>query len=637
VLSFSAGIPIPPLYNTSRVCSGRASKLCSLGRRARNKPSMKSPDLSRLNYRILIIDDNRAIHDDLRKVLAGQEDLKKDLQEDEAFLFDEVPVDVTDFEIDSAYQGQDGLEMIKCALSEGRPYALAFVDVRMPPGWDGIETISRMQQVDPHLQTVICTAYSDYSWKDILSRLGQSDSLLILKKPFDNIEAVQLAHALTRKWQLSHQAAARMADLDRIVAERTADLQHANRRIQEELEEKIEKEEELRTARIAAEAASKAKSEFLANMSHEIRTPINGILGFTQLALRTDLTGDQREYLATVESSTRALLGIVNEILDFSKIEAGRMELEEAPFSLRECLEEATQTLLATARLKGLDLRSEVTGEVDQLLGDSLRLRQVLLNLIGNAIKFTPSGSVRVVVQTTLGQDRSCAAHFSVQDTGIGIHEEKQRYIFEPFRQGEGSISRKYGGTGLGLAISARIVEMMGGQIWVESREGRGSTFHFTTSFKLSERVDPVGKTRPSSLTDSARASLSILVAEDNAVGQRLVSSILKMAGQRVTLAATGREVVSLFDQQSFDLILMDIQMPEMDGFEATAEIRKREDGTGAHTPVIALTAHAMKGDLERCRVAGMDGYLTKPLDTNSLLAVLADIKPKTLTAGAGH
>jgi two-component system sensor histidine kinase/response regulator len=599
---------------------------------------MQSPDLNGLNYRILIIDDNRAIHDDLRKVLADQEDLRKDLQTDEAFLFDEVAIAATDFEIDSAYQGQDGLDMVKRALSEGRPYALAFVDVRMPPGWDGIETISRLQQVDSHLQTVICTAYSDYSWKDIRRRLGQPDSLLILKKPFDNIEAVQLAHALTRKWQLSHQAEARMADLDRIVSERTADLRHANGRIQQELEEKIKTEEELRRARIAAEAASQAKSEFLANMSHEIRTPINGILGFTQLALRTELSGDQREYLATVESSTKALLRIVNEILDFSKIEAGRMELEEAPFSLRECVEEATQTLLATARQKGLDLQCEVVaGTVDQVLGDSLRLGQVLLNLIGNAIKFTHSGSVRVKGQTTLTPDLKCVAHFSVHDTGIGIHQQKQQAIFEPFRQGEGSISRKYGGTGLGLAISSRIVEMMGGRVWVESQEGRGSTFHFTATFQLADYANPDGITRPGTWAVGGETSLSILVAEDNMVGQRLVSSILKLAGQKVTLAANGLEVLSLFDEQPFDLILMDIQMPEMDGFEATAEIRKREKKTGDRTPVIALTAHAMKGDLERCRDAGMDGYLTKPLDASNLLAVIGKIPPKCATATARH
>jgi signal transduction histidine kinase len=426
--------------------------------------------------RLLVIDDNESIHQDFRKIFAASRCPASNLELIESTLFGDVagPEEKPVFEIDSAFQGQEGVAMVRQSLEDHRPYMVAFVDVRMPPGWDGIETTAKIWKHDPDLQVVICTAYSDYSLDDLIEKLGRSDRLVILKKPFDNIEVQQLANALTEKWRLGQQARERVEDLEKRVRERTLELRSAN----EQLKQQSQRAAELASAAVAG---SQAKSEFLAMMSHEIRTPMNGIIGMTDLLLNTQLTVDQRDYAQTVKQSADVLLTILNDILEFSRIESGKLLLETVDFDLNDLAAGATEMLARRAEAKGLAIECSIkAGTPTALRGDPHRVRQVLVNLLSNAIKFTERGRVRLEMSGRTQTPDWVELYCAVQDTGIGLSPAASAKLFQPFTQADSSTTRRFGGTGLGLAICRKLVELMGGTIGVVSADGQGSTFWFT-------------------------------------------------------------------------------------------------------------------------------------------------------------
>ncbi len=552
--------------------------------------------MSQETFRILVVDDNPNIHNDFKKILMPpQSPTTLSRLKSKVFGSSETEENtLPHFEINCANQGQDGLALVKKALEESNPYALAFVDIRMPPGWDGIQTIKRIWEVDPNMQIVICTAYNDYSWKETVNTLGNIDNFLILKKPFDNETVCQLAYALTKKWRLNNEA-----------------REHIN----------------------ALEEITAAKSAFLASMSHEIRTPLNGIIGLTNLLLRSDLPEEVRKEIEIINFSGDALMSIINDILDFSKIEAGLMLIDNSIFNFRELIDYTFRTNMIHAQGKDLAFNLNIANDIPNfLIGDSMRIRQVLTNLLNNAVKFTDQGYVNLDITLKDKLNQKLILEFEVSDSGIGISPEVSKNLFKMFSQGDSSTSRKYGGTGLGLAISKRLVTMMGGNISVTSAPGSGSKFKFTINVKeydaiptdehlLESKSNKKYQWQPNANTD--KKNFRILVVEDNIINQEVAVRILKKLGYHtIDIANNGLEAIQAFQDHRYDLILIDCQMPDMDGYTTTQKIQALEI-YDKRIPIIAMTAYAMPGDREKCIKAGMDDYISKPLDIARLDYIL--------------
>ena len=397
-------------------------------------------------------------------------------------------------------------------------------------------------------------------------------------------------------------------------------------RMKEEIEKKLRQEKE------AIETNAKFKNQFFINMSHELRTPMTGILGMLQLALEEDELPVLRNYLETAQSSARALLRILNDILDMAKLEAGKLIIEEEPFSLKKCIAEAVNIVASEVRRKKLDFTVSVAEDVpDTVVGDQMRLRQVLINLFGNSIKFTERGEVELrVIAGKAISDGKRQFTFGISDTGIGIPDDKRKFLFQAFSQVDSSLSRSFGGTGLGLTISRNIVELIGGKIFFVSEEGVGSTFSFTIPLgeaALDSYTLPASELSESTTTvQVGQKGSRILLAEDDLVSRLVITKMLKKSNYNVDVAEDGQKAIEMWEKGGYDLVLMDVQMPRLNGFEATHVIREKEQEHGSHTPIIAMTAHAGKEHEEICLAAGMDSYISKPIDFKQCLQKIGDI-----------
>jgi signal transduction histidine kinase len=501
-----------------------------------------------------------------------------------------------------------GMEALRRLLSDD--FAVILLDVNMP-GLDGFELASmiRQRKRSEHTPIIFMTAFADDAHSARAYSLGAVDFIMTPVIP----------------------------DVLRAKVSVFVDLFRMTQQVRAQAEERIALARE-QAARLEAERANRAKSEFLANISHELRTPMNAIIGMTDLAREEPVSATVKEYLETVSGSAHTLLALLNDILDLSKLESGKLELESVPFSLRDVIEELSQAFRVLAVEKGLAYHWSVQNAIpDRLVGDPLRIKQILSNFLSNAIKFTEKGGIAIDVEATSITDKTVVLRFCVSDTGIGIAIEDQHRIFSPFTQADASITREFGGTGLGLAICADLIRAMGGTHAVQSVRNAGSKFYFRVGLPVAaEELQTADQPEKFDVGAGKTATkLRILLAEDGRANQALVRHVMGKRGHEVVMANDGHEAIELASTEKFDLILMDVQMPRLDGLQATAAIRAIPGLP--RIPIIALTAHAMPGDRERCFEAGMDAYLAKPLDLKTLVETVEGVSVATTLEGRGR
>lgn len=559
--------------------------------------------------RILIVDDNKSIHEDIKKILAINI-VNTEIDKFEELLFDEKKETnhrSKEFVIDDAYQGEEAISLVKGAENEQFPYSLIFMDVRMPPGIDGIETIHQIWASYPNIEMVICTAYSDYSWDEIMEKFGFTDQLLFLKKPFDAVSLKQITYSLTTKWEIGRKNKEYMEYLEKEVETRTAEL----KRLLVYMRELKEK----------AEESDKLKTSFLSNMSHEIRSPMTAILGFSALLEKTELSQEKKNrYISYINNSGSTLMQIINDIIDISKIEAQQLKLYLSEFNLRvillEIKEVFEQQVAQGKKNVQLILNEDIPDKDFKIYTDPQRIKQIFFNLLGNALKFTSTGNIQFGF--TIVNDY---IQFYVKDTGIGIPEDKKAIIFERFGQANDLFFKNAKGTGLGLAISKNLVEMMGGKIWVESDINIGTTFYFTIPYTPISYTNPI---EPKIIIPEVAVDLSnktILIVEDEEINYIFFYELLSTKKIKTTWVRNGQEALKLLSgNNNYDLILMDIMMPIMDGVEAMQKIKQLNKKT---PPIIAQTAFAMIEEKEKYLALGFDDYIAKPINIKELFAKL--------------
>ncbi len=555
------------------------------------------PGMIEDNYRVLVVDDNPRIHDDFRKIFRKS---KKgdgfDALKDELFGRDETSESVTGrtYSLDCFINGELALNATLESVQVENPYAVAFVDMRMPQ-WDGIETTLRLWEADPDIQVVICTAYMDHTWESINKKLGEEHSFLILKKPFEVIEVKQLAQMLSSKWEVMRKERKTMMDL---------------------------------------EAALKAKDIFMARVSHELRTPLHGIIGVIDLLKETRLDVQQLDFLQTLNSCGENLDRIIDDILDYSALEDGRFNLEESDFNLLDFFETIRKQFRFETVTRGLDLVVNLDDKLPEwIYGDSTRLHQIVGNLLRNAFKYTEDGEVTLTVNLDGEEQGKMKLDIEVSDTGVGIAPDYMNSLFMPFSQAENVNRRRFGGNGLGLAICKAIIESMGGTIGVESELGEGTVVRFSLLLQKCKEKDPAVRVLGSEAMEDnngARKSptaLRVLAVDDSRTNRKVIKNQLFWMGHECHVVGSCQEAIESLGTRNFDLIFMDCQMPDIDGFETTVKIRTLFPEC-RDIPIIALTANIDRSTQEHCELVGMDGFVSKPARRADLEKKIVELIP---------